>query len=352
MESQKSYKGVIALLIIIIIVLSALCILFATGTISFKSSNVDNNETNEQNLIETVKITNFTFGKPYVTGLGGSIVNNTLVIDTKVNLECSDENVIGIQLSGYCLDTKNNKYVMEGPVGVMSFYCDNNLSHVDSGMMKAQQIFDANGNEVDTTNIKWEEIEIKYCKIDKAKYLGSDYNILLFEKELNYEKSYVENKLTEVDAQNIIKSVMKKAFNYIYGLNPECGNRDINDVINEDGKNYEASTNYKTENELKTYLHTFLSDSIITSVEDKYTINLYKEKDNKLYCLNTNKDCAYIYNETDTNYTIGSITDTEINVGGNIYYETCGNVKKSIPVNFVLKKNNNNNWVLDTYVTK
>lgn len=47
MENQKNYKGVIVLLIVIIVVLSALCILFATGTISFKDNDVDNNEPNQ-----------------------------------------------------------------------------------------------------------------------------------------------------------------------------------------------------------------------------------------------------------------------------------------------------------------
>jgi len=46
-ENQKNNKGVIALLIVIIIILSALCVLFATGTISFKSNDVDNNEINQ-----------------------------------------------------------------------------------------------------------------------------------------------------------------------------------------------------------------------------------------------------------------------------------------------------------------
>ena len=47
MENQKNNKGVIALLIVIIVILSALCVLFATGTISFKPNDVDNNKTNE-----------------------------------------------------------------------------------------------------------------------------------------------------------------------------------------------------------------------------------------------------------------------------------------------------------------
>ena len=47
MESQKNNKGVIALLIVIIVILLVLCVLFATGTISFNSNNVDNNDIQE-----------------------------------------------------------------------------------------------------------------------------------------------------------------------------------------------------------------------------------------------------------------------------------------------------------------
>ena len=44
MEKQTNNKGIIALLIVIIVILSGLCILFATGTISFNSNKVNNND--------------------------------------------------------------------------------------------------------------------------------------------------------------------------------------------------------------------------------------------------------------------------------------------------------------------
>ena len=47
MENQKNNKGVIALLIVIIVILSTLCILFATGTISFNSNKANENDINE-----------------------------------------------------------------------------------------------------------------------------------------------------------------------------------------------------------------------------------------------------------------------------------------------------------------
>ena len=63
MENQKNNKGVIALLIVIIVILSALCILFATGTISFNSNKANDdevneniNDTNDDNNVQTSNI--------------------------------------------------------------------------------------------------------------------------------------------------------------------------------------------------------------------------------------------------------------------------------------------------------
>lgn len=61
MENQKNDKTVIVLLIIIIAILSALCVLFATGTISFKSNDTEvnnpNQSANKNNDSETKNIT-------------------------------------------------------------------------------------------------------------------------------------------------------------------------------------------------------------------------------------------------------------------------------------------------------
>ena len=59
MENQKNDKTVIVLLIIIIAILSALCVLFATGTISFKSNDTEVNNPNQStdNNSETKNIT-------------------------------------------------------------------------------------------------------------------------------------------------------------------------------------------------------------------------------------------------------------------------------------------------------
>ena len=224
MENQNKNKIIIAILISIIIILSVLLILFATETISFKSNDIDTNKPNqniidddtpensdnnsqiddnnnvknndninnytEQELINSVKITKFTFENPHAGSFGGG-PNNTLVIDTITNLDCSNNNIVGIRLSGYCVDTNDNKYMIGGPVQVMAFYCDNDTSHVDSGHMIAGQVFDSNGNTIDTTKIKWEEVNIKYCKVDEAKFVGTDGDVLpSLSKELNFEKEF------------------------------------------------------------------------------------------------------------------------------------------------------------------
>lgn len=59
MEKPNNNKGVIALLVVIIIILATLCILLATGTISFKSNDVDTNKPND-NITDSNSETNST----------------------------------------------------------------------------------------------------------------------------------------------------------------------------------------------------------------------------------------------------------------------------------------------------
>ena len=204
MENQNNNKGVIALLIVIIILLSILCVLFATGTISFKSNEVDNNETYRNNqqenntiksLIDSVKITDFSFGKPEAVAFGGATIN-TISINTNFNLNCSnDAGIAGVTLKGYCTDKNDKKYSIVGPLSVMAFYCDNNPSHTDQGVMYVNQIFDETGvpHDIDwanSNNIKWEDIEITYCKVENANIRLSDGSDIVTKIEFNYEKEY------------------------------------------------------------------------------------------------------------------------------------------------------------------
>ena len=67
MENQNNNKGVIVLLVVIIAILAVLCVLFATGTISFAKNSTNNNEqtnttdngtTNNSNVIQTKLVDN------------------------------------------------------------------------------------------------------------------------------------------------------------------------------------------------------------------------------------------------------------------------------------------------------
>ena len=54
MEQEKNNKGIIILLAVLVVILTILCVLFATGTINSKSNEVNNNsQTNNENINNT-----------------------------------------------------------------------------------------------------------------------------------------------------------------------------------------------------------------------------------------------------------------------------------------------------------
>ena len=154
---------------------------------------IDNNTI--ESLIDSVEITNFNFGKPVASAFGGGTIN-TISFDTNFNLNCSnDAGIAGVTLKGYCTDKNNKKYSIVGPLSVMAFYCDNNSSHTDTGTMYVNQIFDENGvpHDIDwanANNIKWEDIEINYCKVEKANIRLSDGSDIVTNIEFSYEKHF------------------------------------------------------------------------------------------------------------------------------------------------------------------
>ena len=52
MEQGKNKNGIIALLVVLVIILAVLCVLFATGTISFKNNEIDNTKNINQQINE------------------------------------------------------------------------------------------------------------------------------------------------------------------------------------------------------------------------------------------------------------------------------------------------------------
>jgi len=86
-ENQKNNKGVIALLIVIIIILSTLCVLFATRTISFNVDKENDNNVNEDNKLEQKEYN----ADDYI--VLEDVVFNSKVSTKKVKLKNLDDNV-------------------------------------------------------------------------------------------------------------------------------------------------------------------------------------------------------------------------------------------------------------------
>lgn len=207
MEQSKNKNVVVGLLVVIIVILLALVALLATGTISFKSNDgttkSDNQDTSTiesdnkdittiESLINSVKITNFTFDKPHGMNFGGAEKSNALGTNMTINLECTNDIISGLRVEGYCLDLDNNKYRFSGPNGVIGFACNNNSNYAYP--VSAYQLFKTDGSNYMLDNYEasdsWENIEIKYCKFDEAHLMLSDYSKLETKIELNYEKEF------------------------------------------------------------------------------------------------------------------------------------------------------------------
>ena len=102
MEQEKNNKGIIVLLTILVVVLAVLCVLFATGTISFKSNDLNSNQqANEDSQINT------------------NNDNATSAIQTKLidNIRCqnSNETFNGISVN---VETTNNDGVCDSKVKI------------------------------------------------------------------------------------------------------------------------------------------------------------------------------------------------------------------------------------------
>lgn len=193
METQNNNKGVIALLIVIIIILATLCVLFATGTISFNSNKANNNDTNENvnknNNIETNddKI-NIDISMNNVSVLKDAPNAKISVVGT-INLSYDNTKYTGVTLSGYCLGNENEKYLIHGPGdGRVLFHNDNNVELTLTEDIP-QNVEYTDGTIKAWSEIDWENVKIKYCKIEKMTAILND-GTNHPETVLNVEKSF------------------------------------------------------------------------------------------------------------------------------------------------------------------
>jgi len=114
--------------------------------------------------------------------VGDTNLNVTGTIDLLIDDEIYD----GVSLEGYCLDTNNQKYSIYGPQDGRSLF------HNGTSDLSLSEDIEK------VSDVNWENVTIKYCKIDNMKaYKSKNDSITGLGKlaetkefELNYEKSF------------------------------------------------------------------------------------------------------------------------------------------------------------------
>lgn len=116
MKNQKNNNGIIALFIVIIVILSILCILFATGIISFKSNNINNNESNK-NINDNNNVGNITNNNNL------KYANQTFASTVFANSEKGNEKTIDIKIdNGNIIFKSDNEELVLSDVNAKYMY--------------------------------------------------------------------------------------------------------------------------------------------------------------------------------------------------------------------------------------
>lgn len=193
MKSKNNNSIVIASLIVIIVILAILCVLFATGTISFHSNDVDNNEISDSdnNYDEGAydNSSNFEISMNNVK-VSKDSPNAKILVTGDINVSYDDTQYLGVALSGYCLGSNNEKFLMHGPGdGSSLFYKDNNKLTLTEKI--PQNVEYSDGTTKSWDEIDWDNVKIKYCKIEKMTEIlieGTTHPETILNIEKNFDK--------------------------------------------------------------------------------------------------------------------------------------------------------------------
>lgn len=194
-KQNNNNKGVIALLVVIIVILSALCFLLATGTISFKSNNIDANKPND-NVTDNVEKDNnsnivkeetncntndnFTINADELSKFGKAdynIIKNVYTGDLSFMLEVNGK--IMISFENYISNISNAKDVMLLDSTLYILTKDGDIYQYETSKYQSK---DYNATKIDTySNIT----QMIYYMTRKAHAGGCD-NIILVDKNGTY----------------------------------------------------------------------------------------------------------------------------------------------------------------------
>lgn len=190
MEKEKNNKGLIATLIIIIVILAALCILFATGTISLKSDKDDiTEETTTTTNAEDISISILSMNKPTISN---EAPNHMMTITGEMKLSFDEGKYTVVNMVGSCTGKDGEKYNIFGPSsGTISLHNGETEYTMVETIGNQDDVIYPDGTKKEWKDIDWTKVEIKSCEIEslRAYYFVNNDEILLTRK-INYKKDF------------------------------------------------------------------------------------------------------------------------------------------------------------------
>lgn len=116
-------------------------------------------------------------------------VNTKLSLDGTLDLSYDSNKYLGASISGYCLGNNNEKYLIHGPGDGATLYYNGNDIKLMFTENVPQNVEYTDGTVKDISQVDWNNVKIKYCKVDKIVLISNDNNNNL-EKEVKIEKNF------------------------------------------------------------------------------------------------------------------------------------------------------------------
>lgn len=197
--------------------------------------------------------------------------------------------------------------------------------------------------------IKIETVDNKKINSSNYYHAGSDYD---------KDNKYIKEEIKNIDSETIkkLESTFEFVYDFLDSTHPFCG-ENVDDeyfsvAVEGTDIGYEKSTQFKSYNELLDYLKKYMSEDIIDNKE-YYSmtdivkeLDIYKEKDNNLYCLHDISKGGGYYQIDKITISANNIDENKINSKvevkmswGSIWYEYYN----------VTYEKSNNNWIITSY---
>lgn len=183
--SEKKNIGLVIVLIIFVLI----SLLLGGYIVYDKMLNNNNNEV----YTDVIKIDNISIEKVTVSK---DSPNNHLFVSGKIKISYDENKYFSVNLSGYCIGSNDEKYIIYGPgSGKISYYnYDTELNMIETINNQIGDVIYSDGNVKSNSEINWDDVKIKSCKIDKlTAYLKNSSETTKIETDLNYEKILIND---------------------------------------------------------------------------------------------------------------------------------------------------------------